>query len=152
MALLKGKDKGCDVSCLGKRNQPSVSYSDSPWNELKLCSYVNFSAVHSGYCYLKGEPDWLFPFSPASAEGLSFQPVLRRCWSNVLRGKKRFFPHQGSLSMSLVNSCSMLLISMTLKFLVIISEILRHNNYEGADNWILTRTYLTGQEVGPCLN
>lgn len=54
--------------------------------------------------------------------------------------------------MSLVNFCSMLLISITLKFLVIISEILRHNKYEGADNWILTRTYLTGQEVGPCLN
>lgn len=54
--------------------------------------------------------------------------------------------------MSLVNSCSMILINMTLKFLVIISEILRHNNYEGAGNWILTRTYLTGQEVGPCLN
>lgn len=69
-----------------------------------------------------------------------------------MKGGKRFLPHQGSLSMSLVNSCSMLLISITLKFLVIISEILRHNNYEGADNWILTRTYLTGQEVQPCLN
>lgn len=54
--------------------------------------------------------------------------------------------------MSLANSCSAVLISIALRLLVLTSEILRHNNCEGVDNWILTSTYLTGQEVGPCLN
>lgn len=46
--------------------------------------------------------------------------------------------------MLLVNFCFMLFISIIFKFLVIIFEILRYNNYEGVDNWILIRIYLIG--------